>query len=66
MLSNVFDLLENELLLYPAIDGAYTELWATLSPDLTPERNGACVLPWGRIESFRADVEAARELRPSP
>ena len=53
------DLLKSKLLLYPAVNGAYTELWAALSPDLTPERSGAYVLPWGRIGGFRADIEAA-------
>lgn len=36
-------------LLYPAKMGAYTELWAGLSPELTIEANGAYVIPWGRI-----------------
>ena len=46
-------------MLYPAIYGAYTELWTALSPDLTPERSGAYIVPWGRIGSFRPDIEAA-------
>ena len=47
------------LLLHPAINGAYTELWAALSSDLTPERSGAYIVPWGRIGTFRAGIEAA-------
>ncbi len=47
------------LFFYPAINGAYTELCAALSPDLTLERSGAYVLPWGRIGGFRAGIEAA-------
>jgi hypothetical protein len=29
--------------------GAYTELWAGLSPEVTMETNGGYVVPWGRI-----------------
>ncbi|RDL33756.1 Uncharacterized protein BP5553_08124 [Venustampulla echinocandica] len=36
-------------ILYKAIFGAYTELWAGLSPDVTMDNNGCYVLPWGRI-----------------
>ncbi|KAI9687310.1 MAG: hypothetical protein M1822_002353 [Bathelium mastoideum] len=45
-------------ILYPAKMGAYTELFAGLSPDITIDKNGAYIMPWGRIqERFpRADV----------
>jgi hypothetical protein len=36
-------------ILYKAEIGAYTELWAGLSPKLTMEMNGGYVIPWGRI-----------------
>jgi hypothetical protein len=37
--------------------GAYTELWAGLSPELTIEMNGAYVIPWGRLHpSPRKDL----------
>ncbi|KAH8161202.1 hypothetical protein CIB48_g7048 [Xylaria polymorpha] len=29
--------------LYPAIFGAYTELWATIAPELTPDKSGAYI-----------------------
>ncbi len=29
--------------------GAYTELFASLSPEITSKRNGAFILPWGRF-----------------
>ncbi|CAG8303070.1 unnamed protein product [Penicillium salamii] len=29
--------------------GAYTELYAGLSSEITPEQNGAYIIPWGRI-----------------
>ena len=38
-------------ILYEAKYGAYTELWAGLSPHLTMEMNGGYVIPWGRIHS---------------
>lgn len=43
--------------LYDAKFGAYTELWAGLSPELTIENGGAYVLPWGRLHpSPRGDL----------
>ncbi|EED22799.1 steroid dehydrogenase, putative [Talaromyces stipitatus ATCC 10500] len=36
-------------LLHHARKGAYTELWAGLSPDLKIEDNGKYVVPWGRL-----------------
>ena len=49
------------ILLYPAVYGAYTELYAGWSPDLTLENNGAYIYPWGRIgtDTLRADLIAA-------
>jgi NAD(P)-dependent dehydrogenase (short-subunit alcohol dehydrogenase family) len=35
--------------LYEPKFGAYTELYAGLSEDITKERNGAYVIPWGRV-----------------
>ncbi|KAI4217576.1 MAG: hypothetical protein LQ351_000172 [Letrouitia transgressa] len=44
-------------LLHPAKMGAYTELWAGLSPSLTMELNGSYVIPWGRVHpSPRPDL----------
>lgn len=37
--------------LYPTIYGAYTELFAGLSPILTPPHAGSYILPWGRFSS---------------
>ncbi|PQE32207.1 hypothetical protein CJF32_00009912 [Rutstroemia sp. NJR-2017a WRK4] len=34
--------------LHDPIMGAYTELWAGLSPDVKCEDGGKCALPWGR------------------
>jgi hypothetical protein len=40
------------LLFHPPIYGAYTELWAVLTPELTVEKSGAYVFPWGRFGSL--------------
>jgi NAD(P)-dependent dehydrogenase (short-subunit alcohol dehydrogenase family) len=45
-------------ILYKPKFGAYTELFAGLSPDLTLENNGAYVVPWGRI---RKDSDCPRK-----
>ena len=42
-------------MLFPAIFGAYTELWCGLSPDLTTKANGSYVGPWGRILPVKKD-----------
>ena len=50
-------------LLYDAKLGAYTELWAGLSPDITVKQNGSYIVPWGRLHpSPRKDLLEA--LRP--
>lgn len=47
-------------LLHSAKMGAYTELWAGLSPDLGIEEGGKYVVPWGRLHpSPRPDLLAA-------
>lgn len=47
-------------LLYPAKMGAYTELWAGLSPELTMAQSGCYVIPWGRVHPCpRKDLVAA-------
>ena len=44
-------------LLYPSIYGAYTELFAGLSPELTIENDqGRYVVPWGRAKTPRQDL----------
>jgi retinol dehydrogenase 12 len=50
------------ILLYPAVFGAYTELYAGLSNDLTIEKDqGVYIVPWGRRWSVRKDIEAERQ-----
>lgn len=43
---------------YDAINGAHTELYAGLSPDLSLEKGdqGAWIIPWGRKASMRPDM----------
>jgi len=48
-----------DLMLYKSIFGAYTELYAGLSPDLTIEKHqGGFVWPWGRAGTVRSDISA--------
>lgn len=44
---------------YPIINGAYSELFAGLSPEVTTERAGDYVIPFGRFRPIRSDLEAA-------
>jgi retinol dehydrogenase 12 len=44
-------------LLHTPIHGAYTELYAGLSPELTIEKDqGVFIWPWGRRGSVRGDI----------
>ncbi|KAF4973340.1 hypothetical protein FSARC_318 [Fusarium sarcochroum] len=45
------------------IYGAYTELFAGLSPDVTMEKTGGWIVPWGRFGVPREDLE--RGARPT-
>ncbi|CAJ2508128.1 Uu.00g093140.m01.CDS01 [Anthostomella pinea] len=46
-------------LLQPVVNGAYTELFAGLSPDVTMEKSGEWIAPWGRFVPIRKDLKAA-------
>ncbi|KAI0970605.1 NAD(P)-binding protein [Xylaria arbuscula] len=48
----------NTFILHEPVFGAYTELYAGLSPDLKMEHNGTYVIPWGRR---RLDSEMTRK-----
>lgn len=43
---------------YKQINGAYTELYGALSPQITTKDNGAYIVPWGKIVDPRKDVKA--------
>lgn len=48
--------------LYSPIHGAYTELFAGLSPEVTTEQNGAFIFPWGRLGfKIREDLVLAQK-----
>ena len=49
--------------LHPLIKGAYTELWAALTPDLSLDDPCVYVAPWGRKSYNRWDIEEALEKR---
>ncbi|RFU33186.1 hypothetical protein B7463_g3198, partial [Scytalidium lignicola] len=44
------------IMLHDPINGAYTELWAGLSPAVHATDTGRYVIPWGRFGQIRADV----------
>ncbi|OAX85236.1 hypothetical protein ACJ72_00396 [Emergomyces africanus] len=47
--------------LYAPVFGAYTELFAGLSPDVTDTEPGNWIIPWGRIAPVREDlIEATK------
>lgn len=49
-------------ILYETIHGAYTELFAGLSPEVTASRNAAYIIPWGRISpTLRNDLVLAQK-----
>ncbi|KAI1436129.1 hypothetical protein GGR50DRAFT_686614 [Xylaria sp. CBS 124048] len=49
----------DKFMLLPPIFGAYTELWAAIAPEITTEKSGAYVYPWGRIGAIPAEIEAS-------
>lgn len=58
---NVFGLQARlfNLVLHPARYGAYTELFAALSPSIT--KSGEFVIPWGKVGLMRSDVREGAE-----
>ncbi|RYC55603.1 hypothetical protein CHU98_g10605 [Xylaria longipes] len=49
--------------LHPLINGSYTELFAGLSPEVTMERSGAWIAPFGRFMQPRKDLKAATKTK---
>lgn len=50
--------------LYEPVYGAYTELWAGLSPEVTVELNGSFVAPWGCVRKhLRKDLQVAQRSK---
>ncbi|KAF4617066.1 hypothetical protein G7Y89_g15081 [Cudoniella acicularis] len=48
---------------YPPVNGAYTELFAGLSPKVTIEKSGDWIIPWGRFYPIRKDLVAATKTK---
>ncbi|KAG9230532.1 hypothetical protein BJ875DRAFT_471927 [Amylocarpus encephaloides] len=44
---------------YPPVMGAHTELFAGLSPDVTLEKSGSWIIPFGRFQPIRPDLTNA-------
>jgi len=55
--TDVFQRTAMRAALYPAKLGAYTELYAACSPDVTVEDGGAFIAPWGRKFEPRLDIK---------
>lgn len=51
--------LQVALMHYPAVKGAYTELFAGLSPEVTAEKAGQYVMPFGRFQPICEDLQLA-------
>jgi retinol dehydrogenase-12 len=43
------------MMLYPAVNGAYTELFAGLAPEAANLKEGEWVVPFGRVMQLRKD-----------
>ncbi|TVY55835.1 hypothetical protein LSUE1_G008335, partial [Lachnellula suecica] len=55
----MFIVVLKKLLFWPAVYGAYTELWAALAPELTLERSCSYLYPWGRFGSLPEGIETS-------
>ncbi|KAI1376884.1 short-chain dehydrogenase [Hypoxylon crocopeplum] len=53
---NTFEMLYRKATVYPPVNGAYTELFAGLSDEVTLERSGDWIVPWGRFSDIRTDL----------
>lgn len=47
------------LMCHPTIFGAYTEIFAATSPEVTIEKTGAYIIPWGRFGVMGSEVTKA-------
>jgi NAD(P)-dependent dehydrogenase (short-subunit alcohol dehydrogenase family) len=55
--TDIFQRTAMRMALYPAKLGAYTELYAACSPDLTLKDGGVFIAPWGRKFEPRLDIK---------
>ncbi len=51
------------ILFKPPLYGAYSELFAALSPAVKAEHNGAFIIPWGRFGNIPAHIEKGLRTR---
>ena len=51
------------ILFKPPIFGAYSELFAALSPEITAKHNGGFVIPWGRFGDIPDHIEKGLKSR---
>ncbi|KAI1116093.1 hypothetical protein F5Y14DRAFT_408042 [Nemania sp. NC0429] len=49
-------------ILYPSINGSYTELFAGLSPEVTIEKSGAWVVPFGRFSELSSGFPSSFDV----
>ncbi|KAH7015037.1 hypothetical protein EDB80DRAFT_323486 [Ilyonectria destructans] len=47
----------------PAKFGAYSELFGLLSPEITSEKNGSFIIPWGRFGRLPCDIQSALKTK---
>ncbi|KAF2804980.1 short-chain dehydrogenase [Mytilinidion resinicola] len=59
--THLFGKLLMTLISHPSILGAYTELFAGWSPTVTPDKNGAYIIPWGRFGDYNKALADAIE-----
>lgn len=48
---------------YPAVNGAYTEFFAGLSPQVAAIKPNEWIIPFGRISPLRKDLADAGKLK---
>ncbi|KAI9170739.1 Short-chain dehydrogenase/reductase [Paramyrothecium foliicola] len=60
---NVFRRFLQTFFLYDSIYGAYTEIFAGLSPAVNMEKTGAWIAPWGRFANLRKDLVDAGKTK---
>ncbi|PTB70204.1 NAD(P)-binding protein [Trichoderma citrinoviride] len=49
--------ISKRVVLFPPINGAYSELFCGLSPEVTADKSGSYAIPWGRLARIREDIE---------
>jgi retinol dehydrogenase-12 len=58
-----FQLFVKTFVLHDPINGAYTELFAGLSEEVTLEKTGSWIAPWGRFADMRSDLLEASKTK---